>query len=560
MILSNDEAIAIVKKLVEQRPYWTSEARDNARLNKALVLGENFCDVLIQKIEHIESESKAKARKKYSKDIRDVFERVMKQRENVFQANGGSEKVLIKNDNIKELFTQLQSNFKSNKSVFKYLSEVYFTLSDIDPNGLIFLEYQGNKVYPTYKSINDICDYEPNGQKLEYVVFEPFSKDNDDRTKSSRRYWRIVDDKNDRIIVEIAEQFFISSKESFTHPFGETPGLILSGREKVGSKIRYTAIDKIIELAKDFARDKSILNIYKFQKGYPIHWRFVTQCKACTGLGKTGTDKCTSCDGYGYVRNTDVTDIVTIPIPDIDQPNIAPNIAGFESPDLETWKQYKEDMVDLVKVMKDTIWGTNLYTQQTTKLQETETATGRHIDVQPIINTLNVYTDEVEYVDNTLCNWALNFVDPVKPKSEILYYKTYGRRFIIENPDVILEKYQTAKETSDSNIILDKLLEEYIMSKYKNDAIMQNIMLKKKELEPYVHITLDQVNQSFGPEEAYKKELFNKFWEQCDPYESSEKLQIAFEKYCEDNKKDFSKLIKQATEPNKTPVKKPGTK
>jgi hypothetical protein len=544
MVLSDNEAITIVNDLVKQRPYWTHEARENAKLNRALVLGENFCDVLIEKIEHIESVAKAKARKKYSKDIRDVFERVMKQRENVFQANGGSEKVLISNTNIKDAFIKMQSNFKANKSVFKYLSEVYFTLSDIDPNGLIFLEYKGENVYPTYKSTTDICDYLPNGQNLEYVVFEPYSKDGEDFAK---RYWRIVDDVNDRIIVEIAGQLFLSRKDSFTHPFGFTPGLILSNREKIGSKIRYTQVDKIIELAKDFARDKSILNIYKFQKGYPIHWRFVTQCKKCTGLGKDGKDKCSSCDGYGYVRNTDVTDIVTIPIPDIDQPNIAPNIAGFESPDLETWKQYKEDMVDLVKVMKDTIWGTNIYMQQTTNLKETETATGRYIDVQPIINTLNVYTDEVEYVDNTLCSWLLNFIDPVKDKDEVLYYKTYGRRYIIESPDVILEKYQEAKKTSDSNTVLDKLLEEYIMSKYKNDPIMQNIMLKKKELEPYVHMSLEQVNTMFGAEEAYKKELFNKFWAKVDVYDTIDNMQTAFTEYSVNNKKEFEKTVEKST-------------
>lgn len=536
MILKDEEAVEIVKNLSVKKPDWVITARENNKLYKALVLGDNFCDVLIEKIEHIESKAKAEARKKYSKDIRDVFRRVMIQRENVFQSNGGSEKVLISNENIRSLFIKLQSNFKANKSVFKYLSENYFELSDIDPNGLLFLEVKDNKPYPTYKSINDIYCYESNGQKLEYVIFEPETKAYGDNN-GNKRYWRIVDDENDRIIVEISGGFYISEKLSQKHDFGETPGLILSNKQKVGSELRYTNIEKIIELAKDFARDKSILNIYKFQKGYPIHWRFVSQCRTCTGTGKKNEGKCTSCDGHGYIKNTDVTDIVTLPIPDIDQPNIAPHIAGYESPDLETWKQYKEDMNDLVKVMKDTIWGTNLHaTEKQQNLQETETATGRYIDVQPIINTLNIFSDEVEYVDNTLCNWLLNYIDPIKNKSEILYFKTYGRRFIIENPDVILKRYQEAKKTSDSNVILDKLLEEYIMSKYKNDQIMQNLMLKKKELEPYVHMSLDQVNTSFGPQEAYKKELFNKWWNEVDTTKEVAYLKKEFEAYVNSNK------------------------
>ena len=39
----------------------------------------------------------------------------MKPRENVFQANGGSEKLIMSNENIKKMFIKAQSNFKSNK-------------------------------------------------------------------------------------------------------------------------------------------------------------------------------------------------------------------------------------------------------------------------------------------------------------------------------------------------------------------------------------------------------------------------------------------------------------
>lgn len=533
MVLSDIEALEKIKELSKSKPIWVNKCRQNSNLYKALILGDNFSDVLIEKIEKIESENKAKARKKYSKDIKDVFERVMKQRENVFQSYGGSEKINITNDNIKKLFIEKQNNFKSNLSVFNYLSQFYFFLSDVDPNGVIFLEYKNNNLYPTYKSIDDIYDYLPNGQKLEYLVFEPQIVDEDKPT--NKRYWRIVDDENDRIVVEIQGVFYISQKHSFKHPFGEVPGIILSKYEKTGSNIRYSHIEKITELAKSYARDKSILEIYKFQKGYPIHWRFVTQCKKCTGLGKSGDKHCESCDGYGYIRNTDVTDIVTIPIPDIDQPNIAPNIAGYVSPDLETWTQYKEDLKDLEKIMKDTIWGTHIYTNQNKNLQETETATGRYIDVQPIINQLDKFSSEVEFVENTLGNWILNFIDPMKDKSQILYSKTYGRRYIIENPDIILNKYQEAKKSGDNITILDKLLEEYIMSKYRNDQLMQNLMLKKKELEPYVHMSFEQVNNSFGPIEAYKKELFNKFWSTADVNKNANILLEEFKSYCLNN-------------------------
>lgn len=536
MVFTDEQAIDKIRELSEEGvPAWVTTARDNSELYKALIDGEGFSKVLVEKIEMIESENKAKARKKYSKDIRDVFERVMKPRENVFQANGGSEKLVLSNENMKNMFLKAQSNFKSNKSVFKYLAEEYFNLSDVDPNGLIFLEYvlrgQNKSVYPTYKSISDIFTYEPNGQKVEYVVFMPEEKS---IGSVKRKIWRIVDDKYDRVISEIGTSFIIESQ--FAHPFGEVPGLILSNKEKIGTNLRLSAIEKVIEIAKDLARDKSILTIYKFQKGYPIHWRFVTQCRQCVGAGKKDGASCTSCDGHGYIKKADVTDMVTLPIPDADQPNIAPNIAGYVSPDFETWRQYKQDIADFETIMKDTIWGTHISGSENKNLQETETATGRYIDVQPIINSLNTYADVVEYIDNTICNWILNFCDPVKDRFEQLYIKTYGRRYIIENPDVILTKYQEAKKTSDSSTILDKLLEEFILSKYKNDQSMQDIMLKKKHIEPYVHMSLDQVNTIFGPDEAYKKELFNKFWASCNQSADVERLKVQFEEYKANNK------------------------
>ena len=545
MIFTDTEAIAKIKELSDEGlPSWVTCARENSKIYKALIDGECYSDVLINNIEQIESKSKAIARKKYSKDIRDVFERVMKPRENVFQANGGSEKLILSNENIRKIFERAQSNFKSNKSVFKYLSEEYFNLADVDPNGLLFIEYKVNNenknVYPTYKSIDDIYDYEANGQKTEYVAFAPVDKYIQGITQ---RIWRLVDDQYDRTFSEVGTDIQIINQ--FSHPFGEVPALILSEKEKIGTKIRLSAIEKVTEVAKDLARDKSILTIYKFQKGYPIHWRFVTQCRTCQGLGQKGTSKCTSCEGHGYIKNTDVTDMVTLPIPTGDDPNIAPNIAGFISPDFETWRQLKEDINDFEIIMKDTIWGTHITGSQNKNLQETETATGRYIDVQPIINTLNVYADTVEYIDNTICNWILNFYDPVKNKKEDIYVKTYGRRYIIENPDVILTKYQEAKKTSDSNTILDKLLEEFILSKYKNDAMMQNVMLKKKDIEPYVHMSFDQVNLAFGPEEAYQKELFKMFWSQCDVYAKADVLKAQFKEFSTTNKKTFEKPVEE---------------
>lgn len=533
MVFNKENVIDFIKEEAKKAPNWVAKARENHRVLKALVTGEDFHEVLIERIEHIESQKRALARKKYAKDIRDLFYRVMSKRQNVFDANGGSETITLKNETIKKDFESKISNFKANKSLYKWMSESYFKLADTDPNGIILTEYnQNKKIYPVYKSINDIYNYKSNGQLVEWVVFEPIIKGGIDL-----KIWRIIDENTDWLISQIGETFTVLEDKTFTHPFKNVPVLILSEKECLGSEIRLSNIEPVIELAKDYARDKSVLNIYKFQKGHPLHWRYVSQCQTCKGTSKTGDgNSCKSCDGKGYLSKGDVTDMVTLPIPKEGQPNIAPNIAGFISPDLETWKQYKEDLRDIENLIEDTIWGTDK-THQAGNINET--ATGRFIDIQPITNALNCYSDVAEYVYNTIANWVLLFTDTTKTNEEY-YSRSFGRRYIIESPDVLLEKYNTAKEKGDSNTILDKMLEEIILSKYKNDPKNQALLLKKSMIEPYIHLTIEQTNAIFGNSEAQKKSLFHDFWIECDKSKEVKQLKTEFQEYIINNLKKIN--------------------
>jgi len=513
---------------------WVMDARERSATLKALVNGENFSELLIQEIEKIESKDRSIARRKYAKDIRDLFARVNKKRENVFQSSGGSEEIKNISEKQKEDFLKILSSFKGGKSLFKYLSEYFFQQLDIDPNGLIFIEYRTEQnvlkeIYPTYKSINDIRHYDANGQKCEYVVFEPKKK-----IENGQYFveWRIVDSTTDWTIKQVGTTFVVDIEKTFTHPFGEVPAVILSDYIEIGKRDRLNTLTTVQELAKDYARDKSILTIYKFQNGFPKHWQYVTQCRSCHGTGKTGQQgKCDTCNGTGILNKKDVTDQISLATPKEGDPVIAPNIAGFIQPDLATWKQYKEDLRDFERQIDDTLWGTE--TMQQSK-NNNETATGKFIDVQPVTNELNTLTDKVEWVHNTLANWVANALIPTKKKDEKVFHKSYGRRFIIESPDVILEKYEKARVDGSGITILDKLMQEFVLSKYKTDPLMQEKMLKKAMVEPYIHFDITTVNAIFGKVEAYKKAVFNDFWEQADEQKTVEELKKDFDTFAKE--------------------------
>ena len=533
---SEEEVVEFIKKHQKTKS-WVDVARDNHKVLSALVLGKKFHEVLIKRIEKIESADRAIARIKYSKDIRDLFDRVMQPRNGVFTASGGSVMDDIPKGVNKEKFLEAIKHFKGQKSVRQYLAENFFRLEDTDPNGILFLEYiQDVDIFPTYKSINDIRYYESNGQLLNVLLFEPKTKV---VGKTSFVEWRVVDEDMDWRIMQIGTAYTLIEDKTFKHPFGKVPATILSDQQVMGSELRVSPIFPIEELSKDYARDKSIKTIYKFQHGFPRHWRYVQECRTCHGTGKTGVDTCEICTGIGHVQTNDITDVQTIALPiDSEDPIVAPNVEGFVTPDLETWARYNEDLKDAEDLIESTMWGTK-------RLKEggNETATGRFIDVQPVMNKLGKFANNVEWVHNKLIDWVENWVNG-SPKSNSQFHITYGRRFIIESPDVILESYTTAREKGDNNTILDKLLDEYILSKWQNNPILLAEMQKKREVEPFIHLSSLETFEMFGRDEAYKKVLFVDFWEEADKSKDVKSLNNEFKVYVEANK-----LVPIAIEP-----------
>ena len=530
MTFLETEVIPLLLKHKDRAPDWVNTARETHRTLEALVNGIGFDKELIEQIEHIESSKRAEARKKYSKDIRDLFFRVTSKRQNVFDASGGSEVINIDNEVLRVNFTNSISNIKNNNSLFSFLEKDLFNLVDVDPNGVILTATKKDKPYLYHKSIQDIRYYQSDGQQIEYIIFEP-KQIND----SSIKEWTIIDDVNFWIIKESNGIFLIDYDKSLPHGFSKTPCLVLSNIQILGSELRKSTLYPIIELSKEYARDKSILTIYKFLNGFPIHWRYVSQCRVCNGSGKIQNkqgiyDGCGSCGGSGYLKKSDVTDMVTLPLPREGQPNIAPNIAGYIAPDLDTWERMKEDLRDNEDLINDTLWGTN-----TIKITEKgkETATGRYIDTQPIINELNKYSNLAEYMYNTIANQVLYYIDPIKTddSDELVFYKSFGRRYIIESPDVLIENYEKSKEKGANNTILDKQLEEVLTAKYKNDPNSLSLILKKAKIEPYVHYTTKEVFDYFGQEESQKKYIFHEFWKDADKNKDEDVLKIEFQEY-----------------------------
>jgi len=532
----DSEAIAYLKNH-ETLTKDFKEMREYSSTLKALVNGDDFIDELINKIEGIESSLKAKAREKYSRSVKDLFSRLFQPIDNIYYATGGVKDYDIQSDTIKTNYLKQIANIRDNKTLSEWVQTYAIQLYNTDPNGVIFLEYKTTpkiNVYPTYKSSSKIRYYKSKGQLIEYIIFEP-------KIKDQKTYIRIVDDLTDRTFERNGNDYILVEELTFPHPFGQVPAVICSNIQLAGEDEKLAPIDSIIEVAKEYARDQSFLTLYKVYKGNPIFWKYVTYCSDCLGTGKQGNEECSTCNGKGkVVAKSDVTDAVELPIPtDTESPVIAPNIAGFISPDLDVWTKYEETLKLLEEQMYKSHWGTSYGMNN---VQGMKTATEVTFDKQPLENQLNKYADYAEYVEWKLSEWILNLLDSTKTdKLESKITINLGRRYIIESYDVLLERYEKSVLAEENNVVLDKLFSEYLGAKYRNNPIDLQINLLKARIEPYLHLPLTKVSTIFGNEEAQRKVLFQKWWNSLKDFSKDEITLLSdFNIWFEQNKKIIS--------------------
>lgn len=533
MTFEDSQKIFDTLKELKKVPDWITQARKYHKKQKSLIYGDDYKELILQ-IQHIETEKKAKARRRYARPIKDINAKILEPVSNVYSATGGGKEYNISNENEKTNFIKELANVRGGMSLEKWLEKFWSKdLYNVDPSGLMFLEWKDDKAWPTYKSIDVIRYYKANGLNIDFVVFEPKQGIN------GEYIWRVVDSEKDYTVIEKGDVFTVDEENTFDNPFGRCPGRVSSDKIQLGKEYRLAFNDNIIETQEEFISDRSILTIYKFLNGFSTPYKPVVLCPSCHGTGKNGTKNCPDCDGKGMILRKDVTDEILLPIKlDAENPLQLPaNFAGFISPDLEIWNKYREEAKDMFKEMFETTWGT----RESDEVKD-QTAMGVILNTQPMISKLNAISDVAQSHEWAFTEMLANFHMPNKDKDERISIITYGRNYIIQPPEFLLKEYQESKKNNDAITILDRKLLEYITSKYKNDPETLRVELMKKQLEPYVHYNIELVNDIYGNIEARKKGLFADWWESL---KSSDK-----DKTIEQLEKDRDKWMEEKTSGN----------
>lgn len=450
----------------------------------------------LEQIETYERPEALRLRKKYAKSNVDLFDRLARPVDKVFSARGGSRYYKLSTVEQEKEFTNILLNVEDEYSSKKWIETFWKPRYFDDPMGLIFVEIGEGTAYPTYKSSKDIYDYKLDGRKVEYVVF---------RTKEPDIF-RVVDDMFDATY-RVEGETVTKVGTTYFNFFGYVPGLVISDIPKAGDReIFVSPFSSVIELADEYLRDGSVRTVYKFKQGFPKTWKYREVCGDCKGTGTVAAQICTPCNGTGKKLDSSVAEVMVLDWPTSGEPVIAPNVGGFITPDLEYLKYAREELQTLETLMCKTHWGTTQV--DATKTGNPETATGRFIDAQPVNDKLNAYASAAEAVEEFIVN-ALGEFYFTKAYSGCSI--TYGRRFIIEGPDVIWNKYESARKLGAPFSTLDEHLREYYESKFEANSVELHRHLRLMRIEPFVHLTVDQAAAVIGGVELARKVYFSEW-------------------------------------------------
>lgn len=524
MILTVDD----IKKIIIENP---NKALVNAGklYNKEMrkhFYGDHL-EAALTTVDGFEKESLRSLRVKYAKSNKDLFNRLSRPIDKVFSARGGSFYYNLPEDQEKKA-RMLAMDVRGGRSIRKWIESFWKQHYLDDPFGLIFLEIaplqkalqlraQGKSfVYPTYKSIQCIYDYLPNGSSLEYVVF---TVNVTDKTaagfKPEDKIYRIVDDAFDYYVKHEGEIVSIIQQQSFPNYFTYVPGIINSDIPDPNREGGHLSLfDEILELANTFLTKGSIKLTYEFLFAFPKYWEYADDCKTCKGTKLVKADVCPDCKGSGKSIMSKVSDSKVLSWPQSkDDPTVTPNVAGFVTPPKDYYDIATHDLQLLEDLMNYTIWGAS--NAQKTQGMSTD-ANGPQKTATEITNEIKPQSDRLAPISECAETRHKFILDGIIQIQVNTNYKgasvNYGKRYMIETPDALWDKYSLARKDGAPYSTLDDLYIEYLEAKYNTDQVKLAIQTKLMKVEPFFHLTTQQLKGLSAGDDDYKAKLYFGEW------------------------------------------------
>lgn len=536
--------VEIAQAIKEQEAKDTLDMAVKDRKKRSMhVTGKGMKDLIMQ-MDYFEDDQRKNLRQKYTRSNRDLFARLLRPIDKVFSAKGGAVVLGAKGKKEKDLQVKLD-NVTQGIPVRKWIQQFGLQAYLIDPMGLILMEVNDKgDVYPTYKCVDSIYDIVLNGRQPEYVIFKLDVDDMDDlafRNKipkeddrpTDEKYFRVFDDAFD-YTVKYSDGIGGPTAvivEKFENRFEKVPAIVASDMQEFDTLTFTSPIDDVVELANDFLTDNSVFTIFKKLHGFPKSWRYRTQCATCMGTKYVDGQTCNSCQGTGYQKKTTVRDEMIAPIPEQGQPVIS-EFGGYMTPPIDAWDKMVNEMERVEKLASVVLWGTEMSTGSVkagaTNSQggaSAKTATQSFMDVAPVNDRLRGYSEWAESLEKFITDKIGEVVIGAGYAGASI---SYGDRYMLEKPDEIWTKYQSARKDGAPLSTLDGLLKDYYEARYQGAGMDYQIAINLMQVEPWVHMTTADVMPLGAASADYHQKLyFNEWLVQQDPMFLADPTKVA---------------------------------
>jgi hypothetical protein len=514
-----------IKEIIEQgvSPELT-KARKRAKENRMHITGKGTSEFL-KIIDSYENDSQLALRKKLVKSNKSVFNYLMKPLDKVFTAKGGSINFNLSKGEYDTVMEKVE-DASDNLNIKRYLKKNVKLPYLIDANAVLMVEVGEKTVKPEIIYSDDILWYARSGNKVEAIIFAGYKKTEKPAISpntgdavtieglSQSKYYRVYDENEDALYEIEGDKMVKIEEESFPNKFGTVPAMILGDEGDPNDDMFNSLIHPIVEDASQFLRRSSTMNVHELAHLYSRYWSYAQACTRCDGEGTIADDSdpenitystCTSCGGTGVKTRTNASDEMILPVPMDGESTIAPNVAGYVSPDIQIAQFYNELQDGVKKELFQTIWGT---TYETNKNRET--ATARYIDAQPVEDKLLDISATFESLHKFLLDFFVRYATGDKGyKSSV----TYGNRYVLETADNLLEKYSKSSTQPISQVVVMDLKNKYVEAEYQNDEIELARIKKLMKIEPFPNMKISELlSSTYIDDEEKRKKLYFSEW------------------------------------------------
>ncbi len=551
-------ALPQISNIISKRPN-KKRVQYAQKVNKKMMLhlhGVGMKNALAR-LQYFENNDVYMARRDYALSNVDLFGRLLQEEEQVFTTRGGSSYFNLPAAQEKEM-NILLSDVVYGQTLRQWVHNFGLNAYRADPMGVIFMEVEKvtaiegvdnveagkplqynietPKCYPTYKCSQDIWEYQCNGRGLDYVCFaltdaemiEYGLKEQDttaypiptSKVGINKQYFRWVDDSQD-VIVKLenssdlqadksGSQITVLTLDGQANPmnigWSKVPGFIISDLIKFTDPGTFdTPLVKVVELADAFLYDRSIHTLSKKYHGFPKAVEPLLPCAYCSGEGMKKGKPCPECTipgadkGTGYKLQTKVSDVAKFPITILNK-DAAPHfdfrmIFGYVTPDIAGIGMQVDGLKSLEELMFITYWtkNNNQIQGQNGKVDTKDTATQVLTDLPGKAARLNCTANWAEQTENMIANFIGEFwFEKPNFKSNI----SYGRDYIFETPETILDVYYDMKANGVPDSMLDHQYEKYLNCVWQSNPVQLGVYRKKFDVEPFPHLSAESVEKS----------------------------------------------------------------